>query len=214
MKNFIRNYEQNREHILSALGEGKIIAYPTDTIFGLGADAMNPSAVQKLYDLKKRPRKLPFSIMVPHIASMLELIEQSGLLKPFLTRLFPGPVTAVLPLRDPQAFNADFLTNEYAGFRIPDHPFCRWLGKYYSNPVITTSANVSGEPPLNNLPAIEKVLQDQVSLYIDDPAKGFSRLNVPSTVFKIDKNFKLEILRKGAVSPDELFRIWKETIRF
>jgi L-threonylcarbamoyladenylate synthase len=210
MRAFIRDYNHNKMRIVSALETGKIIAYPTDTLFGLGVDALNPVAVEKLFRVKQRPPQLPFSIMVPDVHTVVDLIHPDIDVEVFLKQIFPGPVTAVLPLRDPYILTFDFLQDEYAGFRIPDHPFCRWLGENYPNPVITTSANLSGQPALNTLDEIEKTYHKQIDVYIDDPVEKDPRLNKPSTVFKINKNKNIQVLREGAVPAEELIKVWKK----
>jgi L-threonylcarbamoyladenylate synthase len=204
MKDYIQNYEENKDLVLKVLRSGGIAAYPTDTIFGLGVDALNPEAVKSLYNLKQRPEKLPFSMLFPHVDKILEIVDVSEKCREFLTSVFPGPVTAVLPLKDPCYFSSGFLSDEYAGFRIPDHPFCRWLSHHYDHPVITTSANPSGMAPLLTLQEIENVYHDRVHLYIDDPVDGFSRSNLPSTVFKISRDDKMNILREGQIPGEEL----------
>ncbi|HAE86756.1 TPA: threonylcarbamoyl-AMP synthase [Candidatus Marinimicrobia bacterium] len=204
MRDYIQNYDENKDLILDVFLSGGIAAYPTDTIFGLGVDALNPEAVKSLYYLKQRPEKLPFSILFPHVENILEIVDVSGKCRDFLTSVFPGPVTAVLPLKDPRYFSSGFLSDEYTGFRIPDHPFCRWLSHNYENPVITTSANPSGSVPLLSLQEIENLYQDRVDLYIDDPADGFSRSNLPSTIFKISRDDKISILREGQIPGEEL----------
>ncbi|BFN37241.1 L-threonylcarbamoyladenylate synthase [Fidelibacter multiformis] len=204
MRNDVQNYEENKNLILDVFRSGGIAAYPTDTIFGLGVDALNPDAIKSLYYLKQRPEKLPFSILFPHVDKILEIVDVSEKCRVFLTGVFPGPVTAVLPLKDPHCFSSGFLSDEYAGFRIPDHPFCRWLSHHYDHPVITTSANPSGMAPLLTLEEIKKVYQDRVHLYIDDPVDGFSRSNLPSTVFKISRDDKINILREGQIPGEKL----------
>ena len=210
MSEYIKNYEAKRDLILNILHSGGIIAYPTDTIFGLGVDALNPKAVEILYDLKQRPNKLPFSILFPRVENILEITNLSEKCSRFLTDVFPGPVTAVLPLKNPHYFSSGFLSDEYAGFRIPKHPFCQWLSQNYGNPVITTSANPSGTAPLLTLHEIEKVYRKKIDLYIDDPADGFSRSNLPSTVFKITREGNMDILREGQIPGKKLLERFYE----
>ncbi len=208
MRMYIRNYDANRDLILSALKKGMIFAYPTDTIFGLGVDALNPEAVESLYRLKQRPKKLPFSIMVPNLDMILGIVSIPDYVGEFLSIVFPGPVTAVLPLRNPHYFKSGFLTDRYVGFRIIAHPFCRWLAKNYPNPIVTTSANLSGMLPLLTIDEIERTYMDKINLYIDDPVPDFPRFNNPSTVFKILGNGKIKILREGQIPGEELVNIY------
>jgi len=208
MINYIRDYDRNKDIIINALTEGSVLAYPTDTIFGIGVDAIDDFAVSRLYELKNRPERMPFSILAgtPDLILGLNMFgEQIG---DFLKCIFPGPVTAVLPLKKESGFNSPVLKNDFIGFRIPDHPFCHWLGLNYPNPVITTSANRSGMPPLLSLHEIEKEFNEEISVYIDDPAEGFIHVNKPSTVFKIDLNGDLTILRSGAYPDHLLMDYW------
>lgn len=198
MMHFISNYDRYKDDIIYALKKGDVIAYPTDTIFGIGVDAMNVSAVNRLYELKNRPEKMPFSILAGTLDRILELNMFGDAIADFLRVIFPGPVTAVLPINESAGFNSPVLKNDFIGFRIPDHPFCHWLGSHYKNPVITTSANRTGVAPIQNLIDIEKEFDKEISVYIDDPYEGFNHINKPSTVFKIDLNGILTILRPGA----------------
>lgn len=205
---YIRDYNRSKNKIIDALSEGKVIAYPTDTIFGIGVNAMDERAVNKLYELKNRPEKMPFSILAGNLDLIYELNVFGGKIADFLKCILPGPVTVVLPVKESSAFKSPVLKNDLIGFRIPDHPFCHWLGRHYHNPVITTSANRSGIPPLLNLTDIEKEFQNAISVYIDDPEEGFLHLNKPSTVFKIDVNGTLTILRSGAYPDHILYEHW------
>ncbi|MDD5581956.1 MAG: L-threonylcarbamoyladenylate synthase [Candidatus Marinimicrobia bacterium] len=209
MISFIQNYEENKERIISALKRGKILAYPTDTLFGLGVDALNVEAVNSLYDLKKRPKMFPFSIMVSDLSVILKNVSVPPKVSLFLTKVFPGPVTAVLPLKEDSLFQSAILKDHYMGFRIPQHPFCQWLGHNYDHPVVTTSANPSGKTPLLTLKDIALYYQHKIDLYIDDPSPDYKHFNKPSTVFKITEEGFFEILREGQIPRETLKKMYQ-----
>jgi len=146
--------EKQINSAIKTLDTGNILIYPTDTLYGLGADATNTSAIEKINKLKKR--KTPLSIMI----SSLNEIEKYAIInsntKKELKKIFPGPFTALLQSKKT---NLSYLVQNQSdkiGIRIPNHPFCLDLLNEYKKPIITTSVNTHGEKPLNNIDEIEK----------------------------------------------------------
>ena len=146
--------ENQINNAIKNLDKGNILIYPTDTLYGLGADATNTLAIKKINKLKKR--KTPLSIMI----SSLEEIDKYAIINSYtkkeLKKIFPGPFTALL---QPKKTNLSHLVQNQSdkiGIRIPNHPFCLDLLNEYKKPIITTSVNTHGEKALNNINEIEK----------------------------------------------------------
>ena len=150
---------------IHSLAEGNIIIYPTDTLYGLGADATNTSAIEKINKLKKIQK--PLSIMI----SSLKEIEKYAFTNPNiineLGKIFPGPFTALLQSKNINLSHLVQNESNKIGIRIPNNSFCLNLLKKYKKPVITTSVNIHGEKPLNRIAEIEKKFL-KINIYYQD----------------------------------------------
>ncbi|MAR15423.1 MAG: threonylcarbamoyl-AMP synthase [Candidatus Marinimicrobia bacterium] len=139
---------------IKTLNEGNILIYPTDTLYGLGADATNTSAIEKINKLKKR--KTPLSIMVSSLNEIEKYAVINSDIKKELKKVFPGPFTALLQSKKTKLSYLVQNQSDKIGIRIPNHPFCLDLLNEYKKPIITTSVNTHGEKALNNINEIEK----------------------------------------------------------
>ena len=139
---------------IKTLNEGNILIYPTDTLYGLGADATNTSAIEKINKLKKR--KTPLSIMVSSLNEIEKYAVINSDIKKELKKIFPGPFTALLQSKKTKLSYLVQNQSDKIGIRIPNHPFCLNLLNEYKKPIITTSVNTHGEKALNNINEIEK----------------------------------------------------------
>lgn len=178
---------------LEVLKSGGIILYPTDTIWGIGCDATNESAVKRIYDLKKRNESEGLLILVEHINRIgrhvktipdvaIQLVEVSD--KP-ITIIYPGAVNLA----------SNLVPNEgTVGIRITADEFCKKLISAFNKPIVSTSANISGE----EYPEIFKEILAEIKNGVDyivswrqnDPTPG-----VPSSVIKVGLKGEVEILR-------------------
>ena len=179
---------------IKTLDKGDILIYPTDTLYGLGADATNTSAIEKINKLKKR--KSPLSIMI----SSLKEIDKYAIINSYTTqelkKIFPGPFTALLQSKKT---NLSYLvTNESnkIGIRVPNNSFCLNLLNQYKKPIITTSVNTHGERSLNNINEIEKKFSE-INIYYQNnnlDSKGSTIIdfteNPPRIIRKGDGNYK------------------------
>ena len=147
---------------IKTLNSGNILIYPTDTLYGLGADATNSSAIEKINKLKQR--KSPLSIMV---ASLKEINNYAVLdlkIMKQLEKIFPGPFTALLQSKKTNLSHLVQNKSNKIGIRIPDNSFCLNLLKKYKKPIITTSVNIHGEKALNKVQEIEKKFSE-INIY-------------------------------------------------
>ncbi len=139
---------------------GKLFIYPTDTIYGMGCNALNKKAVEKIRKIKKRDSK-PFSIIVPSF----KWIEENCIVDVNLSRYLPGPYTIILKKKSP-SFLSWVSDKETLGIRIPNHPFCFKIQKAQV-PFITTSLNKNGETPANSIEEIKKEILNKVDYIIN-----------------------------------------------
>ncbi|KXB08719.1 hypothetical protein AKJ56_00450 [candidate division MSBL1 archaeon SCGC-AAA382N08] len=189
---------------VKALEEGELIIYPTETVYGLGADAASDDAVSKVFEAKSRSLKDPISIAV----DSLSMAYQVGKLQPeeeiLIRKLLPGPITVLV---EPRPFLANALSSGTGkvGVRIPDEVVTRDLIGSFGGPITSTSANISGRSaPVRTDEALEQ-LEDYVSVAID---VGESEVGLASTVVEIDGG-GVNIIREGPVSRDEILKALK-----
>jgi tRNA threonylcarbamoyl adenosine modification protein (Sua5/YciO/YrdC/YwlC family) len=159
------------ERIAEILQRDGVIAYPTDTLYGLGCLVSRKKAVDRIQAMKGRDPRKPMSILC---ADMEMLCRYTRHLETptfrVLKQMFPGPYTAVLPCsREVPRY---LQNKQTVGLRIPDHVFCRAITRLVGEPIITTSCNASGEPPLTTSWEIEEAMGHQLDLVVDcgDPA--------------------------------------------
>ena len=150
------------------LREGGIVAFPTDTVFGLGSDAFNIGAIEKIFLLKGRPRGMPLPILVNSIDSVLDLAHPiPSLFWAIADRLWPGALTIVLPKSEnvPQIVTS---RGWKIGVRMPDHHVPLQLISSLGSPIIGTSANISGTPPALTASDVRSHFGDQLDFVIDE----------------------------------------------
>ncbi len=141
---------------------GKIFIYPTDTIYGLGCNAMDKIAVSKIKEIKKRSKDKPLSIIAPS----LFWIKEHCYIDLDLSKYFPGPYTVVLKKKD-----INFLhwvaSDDSLGVRIPDNSFTKKIQKS-KVPFVTTSVNLSGQKPITKISEIPEEIRKKVDIIIDE----------------------------------------------
>ncbi len=178
------------------LKKGGIIAYPTDTIYGLGVDPEISQAVERLFDLKERREEKSISLMFSGKEMLYRHFKDtSSLEKKAIDKLLPGAITIVL---GNPVDKSD--TNETVGVRIPDNDFCRKLVEKYGKPITTTSVNKTGMPPAISASEVTNRFSNKIDLILDG---GELPQSEGSTVIKIN-NENIEILRHGVVSEEDV----------
>lgn len=170
------------------LATGKIGAIPTETIYGIATSAFNVNSVDKIFDIKHRPKNKPFAVLL----SGVEQLEQFGLsqdeveiAKPY----WPGPYTIIFTSTSPKWQHLHRGTGGIS-FRIPNEPhFREFLGK--SGPLAATSANLTANPPITDVNLLSEVFTSQIDVYMS--GSPYSSLK-PSTVIDI-RNLQKTIIR-------------------
>ncbi len=175
---------------------GGVIVYPTETIYGLGANALEPRIVEKVYAIKERPKSNPILVLIPDKIALDELalgIPEAA--EELMTRFWPGPLTIVFkaaPIVSP------ILTagSGKIGIRLSSSEFCRQLLDICRIPITSTSANLSGEPNPNSVRRINRKVLDSVDLIVDG---GTLTSQTPSTVVDVTTG-RIELVREGSIS--------------
>ena len=180
------------------LRDGGLVAYPTDTVYGLAADPANAEAVGKLSEAKNRDPSQP----MPHLIANTEMAasvaaEVSSAARDLMRAFWPGGLTIILYKAQSSASGAAAGT---IGLRVPDHPVPRELSRLLSGPIMGTSANIAGGPEPLSADDVRRALGDAVDLIIDGgPCHG----DRPSTVIDCTKE-PPKIVRLGAISREEI----------
>ncbi|MEK6563562.1 MAG: L-threonylcarbamoyladenylate synthase [Candidatus Omnitrophota bacterium] len=197
------------EKAASFIRQGKIVAIPTDTVYGLAVDFGNPQAMKRLYELKKRPLNKPFTIAVASEESLERLTRDAGpLAYKLMERFWPGPLTLVLKSAGLIGNTGDeHSSTTYGepsrttiGLRLPNNRVALRIIEESGCAVALPSANYSGQNPACDAREVLSALKDSIDLIID---AGKVELGVESTVVDLSTaNFK--ILRQGAVSKAEI----------
>lgn len=151
----------NTQQLKHEIQAGKIFIYPTDTIYGLGCNALDEKAIKKIREIKHRENK-PLSIIAPSI----NWIHQNLVVDVELEKYLPGPYTVLLKKKDPK-FLRWVSENDKIGVRIPKSKFCDKIRKI-GVPFITTSVNLSGEKPANLISEISEEIINAVDYVIDE----------------------------------------------
>lgn len=183
------------------IARGGIVVYPTDTLYGLGVNALNRAALEKLRELKGRDKKKPISILV----SSVEHIEHHAVLTPEARALaekhLPGALTLVLPARD--HVPAELMLNGAVGMRVPADAFTRALGLASPHPITATSANLSGQITAETIPEIMVHFGPRIA-HIDLFVDGGKRQSEPPSTVVAYIDGVLRVLREGAISREAL----------
>lgn len=189
--------------LVQALKEGQTFVYPTETCYGLGCDALNVEAVQKIFRIKKRDDGKPVLIVFPDIEMAMEYIDWNETLETIASKYWPGPLTVVVDDLGKGNFPKGVRGNDGTiAFRISSHPFVQEITKAFEGPLVSTSANVAGEENPYTAEDIQKrfsLEEVQPDIIIDANTLPPSP---PSTVVKIE-NGQLVVLRQGSIYIEE-----------
>ncbi|HVS07766.1 MAG TPA: L-threonylcarbamoyladenylate synthase [Candidatus Dormibacteraeota bacterium] len=185
-------------HIAQAaerLRSGAVIAFPTDTLYGIGARAADPAAVARLYQVKRRPSGQPMVWLVTDRAQVERFAVVSATATELMDRYWPGPLTLVLPARIPT-------DRSTIAMRAPDHDVAFALLRALGEPIASSSANAAGQPPPVDADQVLAGLDDELDLVLDG---GHCRIGQPSTILDLS-GATPRILRQGAIPSSELIR--------
>jgi len=211
----VRSADDSRDVVhraVQALAEGKLVALPTETVYGLAASALNEGAIERLLAAKQRLAGKSLTLAIKSADDALDYVPNlSPLGRRLARRCWPGPVTMVVDDDHPESLlrqlppkaQAAVCPNHSIGLRVPAHQAVLDILRLLAGPVVLTSANKSGEPDAVTAEDVLAALGNDVQLVLND---GHSRLGQPSTVVKVHDN-RLETLRLGVVPESTLKRL-------
>ena len=194
--------EQYKE-AASILRDGGIIAFPTETVFGLGVIFNNESSYKRLIDVKRRPPNKPFTLMCANKDDVYKYAQLNKTAIKLVEAFMPGQFTLICKAK--QFLPSYVVSSEgNVGIRVPDDEFVQKLIKEVGYPLLVPSANKANEPPALNSSEAISIFQDE----IDATIVGESKSNVPSTIVLVDTDIRL--IREGLIKKEDIDKIIKE----
>ncbi len=193
----ILTIDEQIEKVVSILNHDGLVVYPTETVYGLGADALSEAAVMKIYEAKQRLLGKPISVAVADIDMIYGIARVDEVAEKFISKFLPGPVTVILEANSvpPKELTAG---SGMIGIRYPDHQIAQQLIAALDCPITSTSANISGE--------VSPTTADMVNVPYDYLIDGGALAGTPSTVVSLAE---WKIVRPGAML-DEVVHFLKE----
>ena len=200
----MKNIGKDIEIAAKKINEGNLVVFPTETVYGIGANALDEEAVKKIFIAKNRPQDNP---LIVHVNS-LDMVEKltnniSEIEKKLMNKFWPGPLSIVLEKSElvPYIVTAGLDT---VSIRMPDNKFALDLIEKAKVPIAAPSANKSGKPSGTNILDIYDELKENVSYFLDG---GKCEIGIESTVVKVEKSGKIVILRPGKITKEQLSAI-------
>lgn len=192
--------ESELDEVVEILNNEGIIIFPTETVYGIGGNAMSEDVIERVYRAKQRPRAKAVNILVSNINEIDKYAEiTSDIERKIIQKFMPGPITIILKKKDGfgDAFTQDDNT---IGVRIPDNKIINAILDRVNYPLIAPSANISDKPSGLNVNQIADDFKDTVDAIIDG---GDARLGLSSTIVKVE-NGEIKILREGKITKEEI----------
>lgn len=184
------------EKICKGIKEGKTCIYPTETCYGIGTNAILEGAVNKIYELKKRPRSKKLTCVVASLEQAKDYCYLSDIEEQICDEFMPGPLTLLADKKDnvPDTLNTKF------AFRVPDSVIARKLPEVSGVPIVATSANISGMDNSYTVGDISNELVNDTDYVLDN---GRLKEEKPSTIVSVE-NESVKILRRGPITSDDV----------
>ena len=182
--------EKTIEFAATLLRDGGLVAFPTETVYGIGANFLNENTIKRLYEIKKRPGNKPLTIHISSVDTIKDMgCEITPLAEELIKTFWPGPLTLVLKSKSGKT-----------GFRMPKNNIAKDLISKSRVPIVAPSANISGENPPIEAGEILKTLDGKIDLILDSGKTEFGK---ESTVVDISGN-TYKMLRKGSIPESEI----------
>ena len=185
---------------IAALRTGEVVVYPTETFYGIAADAFEPEALERIFEIKGRDTAKTIALIAQDAAAAFAIArEVPEIARRLAAAFWPGPLTIVMPARSGIP-NALIGPDGGVGIRVSSHPIARTLAYGLGRPITATSANRSGEPPARTIAEARAALGDKIKVFVEG---GTLAGDVPSTVVQCDRD-GWRLLRAGAIGAAEI----------
>ena len=196
------------EETIHAVQHGGVIAFPTDTVYGLGASLRFPDALSRIYDIKGRDSAKPLPVLISSIDRITVVAEPPDeRVLDLLREFWPGGLTIALPAR-PGIPREVIHHDGTVGVRVPDHSIALMLCDRAGGALATTSANRSGEPPACSADEIASQLGESIDVVLQG---GYAPCGEPSTVIRVD-DARIAVIRHGSIAPERIEEVWSRIV--
>jgi len=196
----LKERKEEIHSIVDLLEKGAVIGYPTETVYGLGGDALNDSVIQKISDLKGRTSQKPFIILLRNAKDVTKFTDRiSPEAEKCMRHFWPGPCTLIFSVSS-TLLPVSIQKDNKIGIRVSPDPVCQLLTEHFPNPLVSTSANPENKAPSKSAEDVTNYFQRGVDCIIDD---GERRQNSPSTILDVAES-PPRLIRKGAISENTL----------
>lgn len=182
------------EKAVEVLKAGGLLLYPTDTLWGIGCDATNPEAVEKIYKLKKSDNKKSMLVLVKDLDSITKYVDKTPDVAWELFEVSEKPLTLILPNAHSVAKNLIPEENTL-GIRVPKHEFCTQLLRRFNRPIVSTSANISAERSPLKFSDISKEILEGVDFVVSQKFEGAPTFKA-SSIIALDESATIKIIRE------------------
>jgi L-threonylcarbamoyladenylate synthase len=197
-------------HAVRLLRAGKVIAFPTDTVYGIGADGFNERAIEQLFVVKERERGKAIPYLLSDTKDLAKVAREIPRAAQMLAeKFFPGGLTLVVPA-SPRVPKILIAGGDTIAVRVPNHPTTRALIDALGAPLAATSANISGGENPANARDVLKQLDGRIPLILDG---GATRGNIPSTVVDVSTD-PPKVLRVGVITVEEIEKVVGQVASF
>ena len=196
------------EKAAQILRDGGLVAIPTETVYGLGANGLDPTAVARIFEAKGRPNDNPLILHIADVAQIDELCHDvPAVAYRLAARFWPGPLTMILPARScvPKATTAGLPT---VAVRCPNHPVTRQIIRLAGVPIAAPSANLSGKPSTTTADHVLHDHQGKIPLIVDG---GPCQVGVESTIIDLTEH-PPRLLRPGGITPEQLIEVTEDLV--
>ena len=187
------DFEDDIKNCISVLQKGGTILYPTDTVWGIGCDAMNPAAVEKVFAIKQRPKEKSMIVLLADARDILQYVAAPHPDIIAIVESFERPTTVIY--ENALDFPDNVVNQDSSiAIRVTNDPFCKALIKRYRKPIISTSANISGAATPSIFEMIDHAIVSNVD-YVVKYRQDDDAIHAPSRLVKLNENGTLEVLR-------------------
>ncbi|MDQ4043933.1 MAG: L-threonylcarbamoyladenylate synthase [Chloroflexota bacterium] len=193
------------EETIQTIQHGGVVAFPTDTVYGIGASLKHPPAMKRIYEIKGRDAAKPLPVLlssINHIDLVAEVPNPHVL--SLLRHFWPGGLTVALPTKTgipKEVIHPD----GSVGVRVPDHSIALTLCDRAGGALATTSANRSGESPACSADDVIAMLGDGIDIVLHG---GYTPGGEPSTVIRVEDDATIAVIRAGSIGPEEIEDVW------
>lgn len=189
----------NIQKAVEILHQGGIVAFPTETVYGIGCDAKNTSAINKIYEIKNRSSSKPLTLHFASFDDAKKYAESYKISEQLANKFLPGALTLIMESKSVSEFASQFAELNTVGVRIPSHKTAQDLLRTFGSPIAGTSANISGDKPLVSAEEIISIFGNQIDMVLK--CSECIPTGTASTILDITKNPTV-IIRKGDLIND------------